>query len=116
MTGSTAYIAAAVPGASRQETPPKVTCDTCWPAPKQSKTVQPFQPDSRSRAWMPHRKSVWRLVHGWPPGLSTGKSAEAANGRATQHSPKQLAQSGTRLTRVLGRSAMATILRAGLRG
>jgi hypothetical protein len=48
--------------------------------------------------------------------LSTGKSAEAAKGRATQQSPKQLAQSGTRLRRVLGRSAMATILRAGPAG
>ena len=32
---------------SRHEVPPYVTCETCCPAPKQSKTVQPGQPRSR---------------------------------------------------------------------
>ncbi|ARX81298.1 hypothetical protein SMD44_00696 [Streptomyces alboflavus] len=41
-TGKTSYIVRAVSGASRQPTPLNVTCETFWPAPKQSKTVQPW--------------------------------------------------------------------------
>jgi len=36
ITGKAANICAAVVGDSRQSRPPKVTCATCWPAPKQS--------------------------------------------------------------------------------
>jgi hypothetical protein len=41
MTGNTANIADADSGERRQSVPPKVTCETFCPAPKQSKTVQP---------------------------------------------------------------------------
>jgi hypothetical protein len=34
-------------GACRQSVPPMVTCETFWPAPKQSNTVQPGKPFSR---------------------------------------------------------------------
>ena len=39
-----------------------------WPAPKQSYTVQPGKPTSRSRAWMPQRKSAARFGQGRPAG------------------------------------------------
>src|SRR4051794_3302736 len=45
---------------------------------------------------MPQRKSASRLGHGRPASLSIAKSAEAAKGSATQHSPKQLSQSAFR--------------------
>ena len=95
MTGRTAYIVGAVSGASRHETPPKVTCETCWPAPKQSNVTQPRHPPSRSRSWMPHRWSARRLRQGSPAALSTGKSADRAKGRATQHRPKHREQSAS---------------------
>ncbi|GAA2212228.1 hypothetical protein GCM10009850_076900 [Nonomuraea monospora] len=96
MTGNTAYICRAVPGSSRQLRPSYVTCETFCPAPKQSKTVHPGNPRSRNRVWIEQRKSSLRLWQGCPPALSTAKSAEAENGRATQHSPKQLSQSASR--------------------
>jgi hypothetical protein len=42
---------------------------------------------------MPHRKSEPRFGQARPAGLSMAKSADAANAGATQHRPKQLAQS-----------------------
>lgn len=55
--------------------------------------MQPWKPLGRSRVWMPQRKSSWRLRQGSPDDLFTAKSADFAKGSATQHSPKQLAQS-----------------------
>lgn len=97
-TGNVSNICWAVSGACRQSWPPKVTCETCWPAPKQSYTVQPGKPWSRSRVWIPQRKSVRRWVQGRPARLSAAKSADAAKGSATQHSPKQFAQSPCRVS------------------
>lgn len=94
--GNIANICVAVWGASRQSRPPKVTWETCCPAPKQSKTAQPGNPRSRRSAWMPQRKSARRCRHGCPASLSIAKSADAVNGSATQHNPKQLAQSAWR--------------------
>lgn len=96
MTGNTPNIEGAESGARRQSRPPKVIWETFCPAPKQSKTVQPAKPSRRSREWMPQPKSSRRLRHGSPASFPTAKSAEAANGSATQHSPKQLPQSASR--------------------
>lgn len=86
-------IAGAILGALRQFCPLKVTPVTCWPAPKQSKTVHPGKPRSRRPEWMPQRKSVRRFVHGVPAGLSIAKSADAVNAGATQQSPAHAPQS-----------------------
>jgi hypothetical protein len=86
----------AVSGASRQLTPPKVAWATRWPAPKQSNVAQPANPRSRSDEWIPQRNPSPRFGHACPAGLSMAKSAEAENAGATQHSPKQRAQSARR--------------------
>ncbi len=43
-------------------------------------------------AWMPHPKSARRFGHGVPAALSSAKSPDAENGKATQHNAKQLAR------------------------
>ncbi len=92
MTGNTACIWPAVAG-SAQSWPPKVTWQTCWPAPRQSYTAQPRKPRPRRSAWMPQRKSGPRWRQGWPAGLSMAKSAEREKAGTTQHSPAHRAQS-----------------------
>ncbi len=96
MTGKASNIACRVPGWVRQSRPSKVTWEICWPAPKQSKTVQPGKPWSRRPVWMPQRKSWRRFLQGLPAALFTAKSADLAKGRATQQSAKQFAQSAWR--------------------
>jgi hypothetical protein len=96
ITANAANIRPAVSGASRQLTPPNVSWAMRWPAPKQSYVVQPAKPRGRSDSWMSQRKPPPRFGHGCPAGLSIAKSAEAANAGATQHSPKQRAQSARR--------------------
>jgi hypothetical protein len=94
-----ANIRPAVAGAARQLTPPNVSWATRWPAPKQSYVVHPANPRGRSDSWMPQPKPSPRFGHACPAGLSIAKSAEAANAGATQHSPKQRAQSARRTRR-----------------
>lgn len=93
MTGNTWNICPAICGARRQSCPSKVSPETFWPAPKQSYTVQPGKPCVRSSVWMPQRKSSWRFRQGFPASLSIAKSADRVRVSATQHSPKQFAQS-----------------------
>ena len=50
MIGNTSNICCAACGVARQSRPPNVTWETCWPAPKQSYTVQPGKP-FRLRSW-----------------------------------------------------------------
>ncbi|GGT79672.1 hypothetical protein GCM10010272_24640 [Streptomyces lateritius] len=75
-----------------------MTCETFWPAPKQSYTVQPEKPLGRSLVWIEQRKSSARFRHGSPDDLFTAKSADLAKGSATQQSPKQFAQSPRRVS------------------
>ena len=78
---------------SRQSWPAKVTCTTCCPAPKQSKTAQPGKPWSRRVAWIWQPNSGPRFGHGRPAGLFKAKSADRAKAGATQHRPSQREQS-----------------------
>ena len=94
-----ANIAVRVSSSSRQERPANVCRDTFCPAPKQSKTVQPSNPRSRRCGWMRHPSAPSRFVQGSPASLSNGKSADFVKARATQHSPKQSAQSAPRSSR-----------------
>ena len=111
MTGSAANMEAASSGVVRQSAPPKVTCTTCWPAPKQSKTSQPGKPSGRSRSWISQRKSASRWGQGRPAGLSIAKSADRANAGATQHSPAHREQSARRCARAFGSEDVKTRVR-----
>ena len=95
--------ARAVAGSARQSRPPKVTWATCWPAPKQSKTVQPGKPRCRRSRWMPQRESAPRFGQGCPAGLSSAKSAEAAKAGATQQMPEATGAVGAQLPPADGR-------------
>lgn len=53
------------------------------------------EPRSGSRSWIEQVKPV-RCRHGSPAGLSYAKSADAAYGNATQHSPEHREQSARR--------------------
>ena len=114
MTANAWNICPAVSGALRQSCPAKVTWATFCPAPKQSKTVQPGKPRSRRLVWMPQRKSARRFGQGCPAGLSMAKSAEAANAGATQHNPKQRAQSARRSSRPPRRAVLSRTRWTGL--
>jgi hypothetical protein len=83
-------------GFSRQLVPPKSPWDTFWPAPKQSKTVQPRNPLGRRLLWMVQEKSAARFGQGVPAGLSSANSAERENPKAVQQRAKQFPQSGSR--------------------
>jgi hypothetical protein len=96
IVANAANIGPAVSGASRQLTPPNVDWAIRWPAPKQSYVVHPANPRGRRSAWIPQRNPAPRFGQACPAGLSIAKSAEAANAGATQHSPKQRAQSARR--------------------
>jgi hypothetical protein len=87
-------MSALVSGCSRQLFPAKNPCDTFWPAPKQSKVVQPRNPLGRRLAWIAQEKSGALFGQGEPAGLSRAKSAERENPKAVQQRAKQRAQSG----------------------
>jgi hypothetical protein len=82
-------------GRPRQSRPAKVCRATRWPAPKQSYAAQPGKPLVGSRSWIEQAKTS-SFGHGTPLGLSIAKSADLANGSATQHSAKHCAQSAWR--------------------
>src|SRR5215467_449526 len=93
MSANAPNIDGASSGSARQSRPPKVTCTTRWPAPRQSNAAQPPNPLGRSRSWIEQRKSALRFGQGCPAGLSIANSAEAENADPTQHSAAQRAQS-----------------------
>src|SRR5659263_529433 len=97
MARKDANMSGAMGGDDRQSAPRNVWV-TRWPAPKQSNALQPGNPLSRRRVWIPQRKSSRRFGQGSPGALSIAKSADAANAVATQHSAahrEQSARSGS---------------------
>ena len=97
MTGKTSNIRRAVLGSRRQSRPPKVTWDTFCPAPKQSKTVQPGKPRSRSWAWMPQRKSARRFGAGPPRGLVDGEVRRGREGQGDTAQPEAVSAVGPQI-------------------